>query len=61
MSDSRTRAASCFWECALNSEASIRITMVVPRSRSATGEGGIRPCRWAIGDHSSKIAVTTQG
>lgn len=43
---------SSFSECAVTSEASIRITMVLPKSVSATREGGIRPCRWAISDHT---------
>jgi hypothetical protein len=50
-------AASCLSECAITSEASIRITIVVPSSRSATREGGIRPCRLTINDHTCSRVV----
>jgi hypothetical protein len=30
----------------------MRITMVLPKSVSATRDGGIRPCRWVINDHT---------
>jgi hypothetical protein len=45
-------AASCLSLCAIWIVASMRITIVFPRSRSATREGGIRPCRASINPHT---------
>jgi hypothetical protein len=45
-------AANSLSECATTKEASIRITTVVPRSRSPTRDGGIWPCRLTINDQT---------
>ena len=45
-------AACCLSLCAIWIVASMRITIVSPRSRSATREGGIRPCRASINPHT---------
>ena len=47
-------AANCLSLCAIWIVASMRITIVSPRSRSATREGGIRPCRAAINPHTCR-------
>ena len=40
--------------CAIWIVASMRITIVSPRSRSATRDGGIRPCRASINPHTCR-------
>jgi hypothetical protein len=47
-------AARSLSECATTKVASSRITMVLPRSRSATGEAGIAPCRATIRSHTCR-------
>ena len=47
-------AACCLSLCAIWIVASIRITIVSPRSRSATRDAGIRPCRASINPHTCR-------
>ena len=54
-------AACCLSLCAIWIVASMRITIVSPRSRSATRDGGIRPCRASINPHTCRRTLRSRG